>query len=135
MNRAAWNELSMSQKKAMIRAMPRAVANVMIDGYIGDYNKSLALAKEHGIAIHTPDAKLEPLFAKFQANESAAVVKKAAKRGAKDPQRIVDAINRNYRKWDKILAGRERTDIKALSARYEKVLWERIYSKIDPAQL
>ena len=135
MNRAAWNELSMSQKKAMIRAMPRTVANVMIDGYIGDYNKSLALAKEHGIAIHTPDAKLEPLFAKFQANENAAVVKKAAKRGAKDAQRIVDAINGNYRKWDKILAERERTDLKALSARYEKVLWERIYGKIDPAQL
>ena len=135
MNRDAWNELSMSQKKTMIRGMPRAVANVMIDGYIGDYNRALDLAKERGIAIYQPEAKLEPLFAKFQAKESAAVVKKATKRGAKDPQGIVDSINRNYRKWDKILAERDRSDLKSLSARYEKVLWERIYSKIDPAQL
>ena len=63
------------------------------------------------------------------------MVKKATKRGAKDPQAIVDAITMNYRKWEKILGQPDHTDLKALAASYEKVLWERIYSKIDPAKL
>jgi len=135
MNREAWNELSTSQKKTMIRNMPKAVANVMIDGYIGDYYRAQALAKSKNIEIIAPGAGLEPVFAKFKAKEAAAVIKKASKRGAKDAKGIVAAINRNYAKWEKILGPMDRTKLGPLSARYEKLLWERIYSKIDPAKL
>ena len=63
------------------------------------------------------------------------MVKKATKRGATDPQGIVDDIIKNYAKWEKILGKMDRTHLESLSARYEKLLWERIYSKIDVTKL
>ena len=135
MNRDAWNELSTSQKQTMIRKMPKAVANTMIDGYVGDYYRAQAMAKAKGIQIYAGGADLDAVFKKFQAKEAAAVVKKATKRGAKNPQGIVDDIVRNYAKWEKILGKMDRTNLKPLSARYEKLLWEHVFSKIDVTKL
>lgn len=135
MNRDAWNELSLSQKKTLIRHMPRTVAKVMIEGYIGDYYRAEAQAKSKGIKIHSAGSDVDAVFKKFQSKEAAAVVKKATKRGATDPQGIVDDIIKNYAKWEKILGKMDRTNLESLSARYEKLLWERIYSKIDVTKL
>ena len=134
-NRAAWNELSRSQQKTMLRKMPKAVANVVIDGYIGDYKRALVMAKSKGIPVYIPESKLDGVFAKFQAKEADVVVKRANKRGAKRSRQIVDAIFAKYKKWEKILGPMDRSNLPALSARYEKLLWQHIFSKIDPAKL
>lgn len=135
MNRDAWNELSLSQKKTMIRKMPKAVANTMIDGYVGDYYRAQALAKGKGIKIVPAGSDVDAIFAKFKAKEAAAVVRKATKRKAKNPQGIVDDIVRNYGKWEKLLGKMDRGNLPALSARYEKLLSEHIFSKIDVTKL
>lgn len=135
MNQASWKALTKDQKMAMLRAMPGAIARSMVDGYMGDDLKAESLAKERKIAIHEADPSFAKMFADFRKKERDIVIERAVKRGAKDAEKTVDSIFRNYDKWVKILGAVDRSDLKALSAKYEKALWDNLYSKLDPNKL
>ena len=64
-------------------------------------------------------------------------VELAKTRGAKDPAQIVAAIQKNEAKWEKIIGKEDRSDLHALTEKYQKLLWEHIYGKlgaVDRAQ-
>lgn len=135
MNRDSWKSLSKAQQMAMLKAMPGAIARVTVEGYMGSDLKAAALAKSKHIPVYHPDKTFNDMYRKFQKKELGVVIERAKKRGAKDPAQIVAAIQKNEAKWEKIIGKEDRSDLKALTARYEKLLWEHIYSKLDPAKI
>ena len=135
MNRDSWKGLGTAKQKEMLKAMPAAIARTMIDGYMGDDHKAAALANKMHIPVYKPGKKTYDIYKAFQAKELGVVTARAKKRGAKNPKQIVDDLAKNYEKWEKKLAGLDRSDLKKLSAEYAKVLWDDIYSKIDPSKL
>ncbi|MEX2455323.1 MAG: TRAP transporter substrate-binding protein DctP [Rhodospirillaceae bacterium] len=135
MNQNSWKGLSVDKQKLMLEKMPRAIARTMIEGYTGDDAKAVALAKKMNIDLVKPEPAAEELFRKFQEDELKTVVEKAKARGAKDGQKIVDSVLKNYAKWEKALSAFDRNDLEKLSENYAKLLWDNVYSKIDPAKL
>lgn len=135
MNRDSWKDLGAEKQKEMLRHMPAAIARTMIDGYMGDDHKAVDLAKKLNIKIVKPEQAAYDIYNKFKAGDAAVVIARAKKRGAKNPEQVVNAILKNYDKWEKTLAGLDRMDLKALSKGYEKALWDNIYSKLDPSKL
>ena len=135
MNRASWKALTKDEKMAMLRAMPGASARTTVAGYMGDDVRAQKMAKDLNIPIYDPPPSFEQKFADFRKKERDLVIERAKKRGAKDAEKIVDAIFRNYDKWVKILGPSDRSDLKALTAKYEKALWDHLYSKLDPNKL
>lgn len=135
MNRDSWKDLGADKQKLMLKNMPATIARTMIDGYMGDDLKAQALAKKMDISVVKPEDKAYQIYKEFQARDADVVVERAKKRGAKNPQQIVDSILKSYGEWEKKLAGLDRSDLKKLSDAYAKALWDDIYSKIDPAKL
>jgi TRAP-type C4-dicarboxylate transport system substrate-binding protein len=135
MNRQSWKALTREQQLLMLRKMPGAVARTTVAGYFGDDAKAQRIAKKMGIPFHAPDKKFASLYDSFRKKEIAVVIERAKKRGAKDPEKIVEAIFRNYEKWNKLIGAQDRSNLKTLTDKYAKLLWEHIYSKVDPAKL
>lgn len=135
MNRDSWKGMTKDQKTAMLKAMAGAVARTTVLGYMGDNLKAKEVAKSHHIAIYEPAKSFDAKYAEFRKNERETVVKHAVTRGAKNAAKVVDSIFSHYDKWAKIMGPMDRSNLQALTDRYAKLLWEHIYSKVDPDKL
>jgi TRAP-type C4-dicarboxylate transport system substrate-binding protein len=146
MNRKAWDDYSADQKRSLWRALPATTARTVIAGYIGDDLRSRALANKKGIVITKAGNDIAAIWAKHKAKEVGVVINRAKKRGAKKPEKIVNAFINNVKKWEKIIAGTNlngmiaaagpgKGELDAATDAYAKLLWEHIYSKIDPTKL
>ena len=131
MNLDAWKEHTTAQKAAVLRASPGAIARVMIDGYMADANKARAAVRnKKGATLVKGGKDFDAVLREHRKKDLAIVAARAKKRGVSNPARIIDAYLKNLAAWEKTMAGTGRD-----TASYEKVLWQRIYSKIDPNKM
>jgi TRAP-type C4-dicarboxylate transport system substrate-binding protein len=131
MNLDAWKAHSPAQKAAVLKASPGAIARVMIDGYMADADKARAAVRaKKGASLVKGGKDFDSVLRQHRKKDMAVVIARAKKRGVKNPRKIVDAYLGNLAKWEKIMSGTNRD-----SASYSKLLWEKIYVRIDPSKL
>lgn len=130
MNLDSWKGLSSKQKAALVKAVPGAIARIMIEGYAADSKKARAALHAHGVSLYEGKEEFDKIRATFRKKDILTVIKRAKARGVKDPQHIVDAFEKNLKTWQGLMAHSKRD-----SASFAKLLWDQIYSKLDPAKL
>ncbi len=129
--RRAWDPLSMKDKKLIISYMPKLLgALVFVADRKGDEDVKAAATKK-GVSFHPGGKDFAQALDAFRVHERKTLVATQKKLGAKNPQQILDAYEKNYAKWEKIV----QTEVKGDQAAYEKALWREIYSKLDPAKM
>lgn len=146
LNRAAWDAYSPDQKRTVWKALPGTIARTVVKGYIGDDIAAKKLAAKVGIQVNPADAKIKELWATHKKNELAVAIKNANKLKAKNAERIAGDFQKRIAKWTKIIndaglsgmlaaAGPDPSKLDEATAVYQKLMYEHIYSKIDPTKL
>ena len=124
-NRGVWDALSSEVRHAMIRNMPKAIADTTIA-----LNEQAGPAMDYALAAGAKAVDLGPEFAEkmdaFQAAERHRIVEVAEGLGATDAEMLMQKYLQNYAKWQKIVAetGMDRD-------KFAQALWDQIYSKVD----
>jgi TRAP-type C4-dicarboxylate transport system substrate-binding protein len=130
MNRQAWGALSLDEKKAIVRAIPGAIAEVMLVGTYGDHRRAEDVAKKRGIKVVRGGKDFADLVASFRKKEDSAVIERATKLGVKNAQSIADRYLAVVAKWEGIMkkVGEDK-------AGFAKALQDEIYAKLDLSKL
>lgn len=129
-NRDVWNSLTPEQKVLHMKKAAYLSAAQSIGQFIENEKAAVKWAQdEKGLQIIEPKdpAEFKKLTEEFDALQRQRNIETATKFGVKDPGAIIDAYNKNYAEWEK-LAPEIGTDIDKMA----EVIWERIYSKVDP---
>ncbi len=130
MNRAAWDGLTLAEKKIMIEAMPNSGAMASIDGYARDEKTGADMVRKRGAVFSKGGKEFQDLMEQHRANELTTIIAAAKKRRVKNPEKVIEAYRANVAKWQKLLEGKTRD-----TATIRDLLWTEIYSRIDPATL
>lgn len=146
MNREAWDAYSDEQKRTFWSEVPGAVARTVIEGYMGDDLRSRQMAKKLGIKITPADESIRQLWERHKKADLDTVIENAKKLNVENPERIVNAFLERIDKWEKLIADAglenmiaaanpDEGELKPATAKYEQLLREEIFSKIDPTKL
>ena len=130
MNRAAWDSLTLDEKKVMLKHLPMAQARVTIDGYIKGDIANLEAAIKRGIVVTKGGAEFEAKLAQHIEAEKTAVPEALKGIGVKDPERIMAAFSKNLEKW-KGISAEVGLDVEKFAAAIQR----EIYDKIDASKL
>jgi TRAP-type transport system periplasmic protein len=124
-NRRVWEGLSPEVRHAMIRNMPKAIADTTIA-----LNEQAGPAMANALAAGVEAVDLGPEFARkmdaFRAAERERIVEVAESLGATDAEMLMQTYLANYAKWQKIV---EKTGMDR--DKFAQALWDEIYSKVD----
>lgn len=146
MNRNAWDAYTPAQKRTVWKALPGTIARTVVKGYIGDDIAAKKLAAKVGIQVNPADAEIKALWATHKTNELATAIRNAKKLKAKNAERIAGDFQKRIDEWTKIIAdaglsgilaaaGPDPSKLDEATAIYQKLMFEHIYSKIDPTKL
>jgi TRAP-type C4-dicarboxylate transport system substrate-binding protein len=126
LSRNTWKNFSAAEQQAILRAAPKSTSGITLLGYYAESQKARASGQE-----------FRELLTRSKAGEMAAVIGAAKKRGVRDPQKIIDTFLGKVDKWHKIIADAkiDIDNLDAAHATYSRILWENIYSKVDPAKM
>ncbi len=130
MNRDKWKALSTANKKLMLKYSAKLGAAVSFTGYGADRARAEAAAKKKGLVWTNAGQDFADFMVKFRATQMAGILKRAKKRGVKNPQKIIDTHLAAVTKWEKILAGKSPS-----ADEFADLLWKHIYSKLDPEKI
>ena len=130
MNLDKWKALSTANKRLMLKYAPRLAAAVHITGYHSDTARARAAAKKKGIVWTKAGKDMASFMKAYRGKERAVVVKRAKKRGVKNPEAIIETHLKTIAKWEKIF-GDKVPDAKT----YADLVWKHLYSKLDPEKL
>lgn len=129
-NRDAWNSMTPEMRKAHVDLAPDLVAGSVYDAQVVADGEIIAEAKSMGINFVPDNEGFASLMQTLDADQRERVLQNAADAGVEHGAEILDYYHAAYDKWQKLLAerGNDRDTFKAL-------LWEEIYSKVDPEAL
>ena len=130
MNLDRWKALSTENKRLMLKYSAHMAAVVHINGYAVDAKRAKAASKNKNILWVKPDQEFKDFMTDYRSKEKAIAIKRAKKRGVKNPERLVNSHLANVARWEKMLAGKTFT-----AESYAELLWNEIYSKVDPEKL
>lgn len=123
MNARKWNKLTKEQQKAFIDGLAELVANSAY-GYVEEDQRSRKNGIAAGIKFKPPFEGFLQAFDKVGAEGGTRFLELAAKKGMKEPQRLLDRYLQLEREWATIVAsGKSKAD-------YEAALRDRIFSKV-----
>lgn len=129
-NRDRWNDMSPEVRKAHIELAPELIAGAEIDGNQVLEAKIVADAKARGISF-TPDSEaFQDIMVEHDKRQYDRVIQQAKDAGVQNPEKLIADYKDIYAKWKKLLAekGRDRDT-------YTQLLWDEVYSKLDPENL
>ena len=137
LSRSTWDGFSAAEKEAILRAAPKSTSGVTLLGYYEESRKARASAEKNNVVIRKGSQQFRDLLKKSKAGEIAAVAAAAKKRGVRDPQKIIDTYLGKVEKWNKIIADAKINldDLEAAHTTYSKILWDEVYSKLDPGKM
>jgi len=107
--------------------MPYYVGNVFDDARNLTAFTPERLEKEKGVkVIPVQPQGFKDLVAKFEKVQRASIIAAAKKFGVAEPEKLLDAYNKNLQKWRRLTAGVGRDTEKLAD-----LIWKEIYSKVD----
>lgn len=123
-----WKGLSEGDRALLMKAAARAL--VMTQHYYDQGDKeTLAMAAGKPTKVVEPAPELVKAVADFAAGDVATVKKNAVERlKVSNPDKYIDGLNQVVAKWEKLLAGVDRSDPEAVL----RLVEAEIYSKLSP---
>ena len=129
-SRKRYYSLTASQRKALVMAAPRSVAIATIVGYIKTDEKISADAKKKGVTFVPGGTAFDAIVAKREKDQREANIKAAARFNIPNPDKMLDALAANHKKWQGLSK-----DIGHDIDKFAAALSKEIYSKVDPEKL
>jgi TRAP-type C4-dicarboxylate transport system substrate-binding protein len=127
MNKASWAGLTVDERKAFLRALPKAAVRGSI-AYAKGEDEGLDVAKQKNIPVVEPHPGLAKLRAEFIEKDLEHTVKTAKEAlGLSDAEQFVADYKKLYDKYDKLVK-----PIANDEAKLAEVMYNEIYAKIDP---
>jgi len=129
MNRKSWNNLSDSQRRVLLDTIAEfTVINEI--GYIAVGQEALDEASQHKVTVYPPSDDINASLTAFAAQARASAIKEGTERfKLKDAEGLVARFETTLAKWERLLAGVDRSDQAALT----RLLRTEVYDKIDAA--
>lgn len=129
MNRKSWNSLTDGQRRILLDTIAESTVETEL-GYIAAGKQALDEAAQHKVTVYQPSDDIKSSLTAFASQARAAAIKEGNERfKLKDTEGLVSRFEATLAKWDKLLAGVDRSDQAALT----KLLRTEIYDKIDAA--
>lgn len=129
-NRDAWNSMTPAMRKAQVDLAPDLIAGAVYDAQVAADKKILKEAKDKGLDFVPDNKGFDNLMVTLHKTLRDQVLANAKDAGVKNGPKILDYYQAAYKKWQKMLdeQGHDR-------ATFRKLLWDQIYSKVDPEKL
>ncbi len=122
---SVWEDLSKQEKQALLDATPAAIARAVY-GYIEQVQHARKAAEKKGVKYLEPSPELKKKHAAFAKSQMERVAETARGRGVKNPEKLLESLQKNYQKWTDLIGGKEITEDE-----YTTLLKEHLYSKIS----
>ena len=130
LNRDAWTGMTPEERAEHIRLVPVLVAGAVIGGQIEIEETVVADAKAKGITFVPDSPEWSAVMAERDRQQRTINLANARKAGASEPEAVLEFYVSAFDRW-KTLIRENGTD----SATFQKLLWDEVYSKIDPDSL
>ncbi|MAZ01784.1 MAG: hypothetical protein CMN56_01465 [Sneathiella sp.] len=132
MNRDTWNDLSTTEKQAIIDALPMGIANAAVKGYVDLDAKTRKEAEAKGTKfIKVDEEKLDALYAEFLKSEEAVLAKRFEENQIEGATEAIATFRELLIKWKGIIDNLPEITPTA----YAKTLKDNVFSKIKPEDL
>ena len=131
-NRDVWNGFTTEQKKIHLRKAAYISAAQAAEDFGTEQQRYLdKVMKEKGVKMVKAEAAgFADLVSRFDKVQRDSVIAASKKFGVKDPGAIIDAYKKNLKKWQGLTKNIGNGDTEELT----KLIWEHIYSKVDPGK-
>ena len=126
LSRKTWKSLTMDQKKAHLKYMPRVVAESVLTAYVSVEEEVMAGALRKGVTMVKVGKDFDALVAQREKAQRKVNIDNARKFGVKNPEAIANAYEKALKKW-RVLSREIGRDID----KYEATLKREIYDKVD----
>ena len=129
-NQDSWASMSPEMRAAHIELAPDLVAGAAYDGQVVIDEQIVAAAKEDGVAFVPGGEDFAQLMVERDEQQREINLTNAADAGVEGAQEILDHYVAAYDKWQRLLEeqGHDRET-------FRRLLWEEVYSKVDPEEL
>lgn len=130
-NRDTFTAFSPSEQKAHLRATSYFTAKHVIENFVlKDEATFQQQVKDQGVSYVEPSDDLKQLVAAFPEDYRPTLVERGNSLGVADPEALLETYYTSFEKW-RDLSAKVGTDVDA----FADVLWEEVFSKIDPSTL
>lgn len=130
MNLKTWKGFTPEHRKALMPIFARGMARAIVDGYVKYEDEAEAEVRAKNVPINKAEPAMDEVMKKLLGGEITTAVEGAKRFNVDNGDKIADVFLKNYAKWQKLLEG-----VPVTSAAFEKVLWDNLYSKLDPEKL
>jgi TRAP-type C4-dicarboxylate transport system substrate-binding protein len=130
LNRDVWKSMSPEERATHIRFAPDLVTGAVIDGQIDIDDAVVAEAKAKGIVFVPDSAEWAAIMVERDRQQRAINLDNARSNGATGSEAVLDFYLSAFDKWQKLIAEKGSD-----SATFRKLLWDEVYSKVDPESL
>lgn len=129
-NRDVWDSMTPEMRAAHVTYAPDLVAAATYDGQLVHDNTIIDAAKEAGVNFVDSNAGFEALMIERDKQQMAINVRNADNAGVENPEELLVQYVATYEKWKALLdeQGHDRET-------FRRLLWEEVYSKVDPENL
>lgn len=129
-NRDVWNGMNPEMRRIHIELAPYLVAGATYDGQIVVDEEIVAQAKEAGVTFVDGGEDFEALMATHDSQQREINLNNARDAGVENPEAILDYYVAAYERWKTLLdeQGHDKDTFRIL-------LWDEVYSKVDPDNL
>lgn len=130
LNRDTWDSMTPEMRAAHIELAPDLVAGATYDGQVEVDKEIVAAAKEAGVNFVDGGEGFADLMAKHVDAQHENIMKNAGDTGVENAEELISNYEAAYEKWQKLLddEGRDKET-------FSRLLWEQVYSKVDPENL
>jgi len=128
LNRDVWKKFTPAQKTLHLKKAALFSAAEAVGEFTVDNQANLEkVKKEKGVKVIPVEPQgFKDLVAKFEKVQRASIIDAAKKFGVAEPEKLLDAYNKNLQKWRRLTAGVGRDTEKLAD-----LIWKEIYSKVD----
>ena len=126
-NNEFWRSLSPEQRRTLLDTIAAAIVRTGI-GYQAAADETVREAPSHGVTLHEPAADLAQSIRDFASAARANAINLGKEKfGLENPDALISRFEQRIEKWERLLAGIDRTDEAELTA----LLKAELYDKID----
>ena len=122
---SVWQDLSKQEKQALLDATPAAISRTVYK-YIEQVQHARKAAIAKGVKYLEPSDELRKKHASFAKSQVERVAKTARGRGVKNPEKLLESLQKNYQKWSGLIGDKDITENE-----YTALLKEHLYSKVS----